>query len=120
MKHNLLIKTLLLATLLTLNTSSTAAEPAAELQGETLVEALRGGGYTLYFRHAATDWSLQDEVREAGDWTSCDPSRMRQLSDAGRATARAVGKAIRALHIPVGKVLASPYCRTSGRAGHRA
>ncbi|MGB5494403.1 MAG: histidine phosphatase family protein, partial [Sedimenticolaceae bacterium] len=64
------------------------------------------------FRHAATDWSQDDDVRAAGDWTSCDPARIRQLSEHGRATARAIGDAMRSLAIPVGQVLASPYCRT--------
>lgn len=82
-----------------------------ELTDLELVEALHGGGYNLYFRHAATDWSSSDRVAEEGDWTSCDPARLRQLSDAGRATALAIGKAIRELGIPVGQVLASPYCR---------
>ena len=40
------------------------------------------------------------------------PGRMRQLSDAGRDTARAIGAAIRDAAIPVGAVFASPYCRT--------
>jgi broad specificity phosphatase PhoE len=88
------------------------AQNGARLSGEPLVRALRQGGYNIYFRHAATDWSQSDHVREAGDWTSCDPARIRQLSDQGRKTARAVGGAIRALGIPVGRVLASPYCRT--------
>ena len=82
------------------------------LTGTALVETIRNGGYNLYFRHAATDWSSQDMVVDKGDWNSCDPSRTRQLSDAGRETARAIGEAIRKLKIPVGKVLASPYCRT--------
>jgi hypothetical protein len=51
-------------------------------------------------------------VREAGDWRSCDPLRMRQLSAAGRAAATAIGVAMRQLEIPVDEVLASPYCRT--------
>lgn len=88
------------------------AQVSAELAGQALVEALREGGYNVYFRHAATDWSLEDHVTEAGDWTSCDPGRMRQLAPKGRQTARVVGEAIRALRIPVGRVLASPYCRT--------
>lgn len=89
-----------------------AAQPAAELEGQALIEALRAGGHTIYFRHAATDWSQQDRVEQAGDWASCDPMRIRQLSAQGRATAREIGGAMRALHIPVDEVLASPYCRT--------
>lgn len=91
---------------------SGSVHAAGELRGTALAEALRGGGYNLYFRHVATDWSQQDRVTKAADWTDCDPTRMRQLSDSGRDTARAIGAAIRRLGIPVGEVLASPYCRT--------
>ncbi len=82
------------------------------LAGEALLQALQAGGYNIYFRHAQTDWSQSDHIAQAGDWTTCDSSRVRQLSDAGRRTARMVGEHIRTLRIPVGKVLASPYCRT--------
>lgn len=84
----------------------------AEISDEVLVDRLRGGGFNLYFRHVATDWSQSDDLQSAGDWRSCDPARMRQLSNSGRAEAQAIGKAMRELKIPVGEVLASPYCRT--------
>lgn len=89
-----------------------AAEPPPPLETKALIDALRGGGYTLYFRHEATDWSQDDNVTEADDWLSCDSNQMRQLSSLGRERAAATGKAIRSLGIPVGQVLASPYCRT--------
>jgi phosphohistidine phosphatase SixA len=82
--------------------------PAAE----ALIELLRDGGYSLYFRHEATDWSQSDDIRKVGDWLSCDGSRIRQLSSSGRKRATATGQAIQSLGIPIGKVLASPYCRT--------
>jgi broad specificity phosphatase PhoE len=41
-----------------------------------------------------------------------DCSTQRNLTDAGRAEARAIGAEIRELGIPVGEVLASPFCRT--------
>lgn len=88
------------------------AAVAASPTDAGLLEALRSGGLNLYFRHAATEWSQDDHVRQAGDWRSCETQRMRQLSEAGRRTARAVGEAMRELGIPVGAVLASPYCRT--------
>lgn len=78
----------------------------------SLAAALKAGGYNVYFRHAATDWSQSDHVLKAGDWTACDSTRIRQLSDEGRVVAARVGNAMRALGIPVGRVLASPYCRT--------
>ena len=86
------------------------AQPS--LSDRELVDALRQGGYNIYFRHAATDWSQDDYVTAEGEWTSCDPQKMRQLSASGRAAARSIGEAIRRLEIPVGRVLSSEYCRT--------
>ena len=91
-------------------------ELALALDDAELIARLRSGGYTVYFRHVATDWSNSDQLSKAGDWSSCDFRRMRQLSDSGRAEARAIGHAIRTLGIPVGQVLASPYCRTMDTA----
>lgn len=78
---------------------------------KNLVSKLHAGGYTLYFRHAQTDWSQGDIVEKRGDWTSCDTTRVRQLSEEGRQTAMAVGQAMRKLGIPIGRVFSSPYCR---------
>jgi len=82
-----------------------------ELEGLALARALQQGGYNIYFRHAQTDWDQSDRIVSQSDWESCDPALMRQLSDQGRKAARKTGDAIRALKIPVGRVLASPYCR---------
>ena len=98
--------------LLFVSTNLASSESGAALSGAPLVRALKSGGYNIYFRHVATDWAQSDDVREAGDWISCDPSRIRQLSAEGRRTATQVGVAVRALGIPIGRVLASPYCRT--------
>ncbi|MEQ9558462.1 MAG: histidine phosphatase family protein [Rhodospirillales bacterium] len=102
------------ALLLLLFLASPAA--AAEPRDAALVAALRAGGHVLYFRHAATDWTQNDQVRQAGDWQSCDGAKMRQLSDTGRMTAQLIGLAIRTLAIPVGEVLSSEYCRTAETA----
>ncbi len=89
------------------------AAPHAETPSKAgIVQSLQGGGFTIYFRHAATNWSQSDNIVEHGDWQSCDGTRIRQLSDAGRETAKAVGRAIKALTIPVGEVLSSEYCRS--------
>src|SRR6266849_9503798 len=77
--------------------------PLAELLAE-----LRKGGYVLYFRHAATDFSQNDERMKSYE----DCANQRNLIDKGRAEARAVGAAIRELRIPVERVLVSPFCRT--------
>ena len=82
------------------------------LSGQALIGTIQQGGYNLYFRHEATDWSQQDAVQQRGDWQSCDGSRIRQLSEQGRQNAKRAGQAMRSLNIPVSEVLASPYCRT--------
>ncbi len=82
------------------------------LSDQALIEALQQGGYNLYFRHEATNWSQQDAVQQRDDWQSCDGTRIRQLSEQGRQRAKRTGKAMRSLNIPVSEILASPYCRT--------
>lgn len=86
------------------------AEAAAQGQapGASVLSALRQGGYILYFRHTATDFSQNDEQMTGYE----DCARQRNLTEGGRADARAIGAAIRSLGIPIGDVLASPFCRT--------
>lgn len=89
-----------------------ADSKAGYLDENGLISALRSGGYNLYFRHEATDWSQNDKVNRVDDWLSCDGNKIRQLSDKGRKSAMTTGRSIKALGIPIGKVIASPYCRT--------
>src|SRR6516165_8616678 len=84
------------------------ALPAREPGAPELLAALRHGGYVLYFRHAATDFSQNDEKMKRFE----DCADQRNLIDRGRDDARAAGAAIRELNIPVERVLASPFCRT--------
>ena len=89
--------------------SAQSAETApAELKGRALVAALRSGGYILYVRHAATDFGQNDDKMTGYE----DCATQRNLVDRGRADARAIGASLRVLAIPVGDVLASPFCRT--------
>jgi phosphohistidine phosphatase SixA len=92
-----------------------AGEPQSEAATERAsgppVERLRGGGYVVALRHAATDPTATDMT---GDLSDC--SRQRNLNAAGRRQARAIGRAFRELGIPVGRVLASPFCRTRDTA----
>jgi phosphohistidine phosphatase SixA len=78
------------------------------LEGRALLTALRGGGYVLYFRHTSTDFGQNDEKMSGYE----DCTTQRNLTDVGRAEARAIGVALKKLAIPVGTVLASPFCRT--------
>ncbi len=85
------------------------SEPkGAEPSGPSVLRALREGGYILYFRHTATDFSQNDDKMTGFE----DCASQRNLTDGGRADARAIGAAIRSLGIPIGEVLASPFCRT--------
>ncbi len=92
--------------------AETAFSQTAEPEPAALIAKLRVGGFNLYVRHAATDWSQRDKINARGEWTSCDPAKVRQLSDVGRDQARRFGAALRALAVPLGRAYASPYCRT--------
>jgi phosphohistidine phosphatase SixA len=79
----------------------------AQLSDKELVSALQKGGYVIYMRHPRTN----------GDQADTDPLNLdnikaqRQLTDEGRKQAKAVGKAFRALKIPVDKVVTSKFHR---------
>ena len=75
-------------------------DPAKELQGIALVDALRKGGFVLYMRHT-----------EAGSPAEkCDEN---SLSVVGAENARIVGAALRDLNIPIGAVRSSEPCRAN-------
>lgn len=73
-----------------------------------IVQKLREGGYVLYMRHASTDFGQND----AGMTSYEDCANQRNLTEKGRDEARAIGAHVKRLGIPIGEVLASPYCRT--------
>lgn len=62
----------------------------------------------LYMRHASTDFSQNDAKMTSYE----DCASQRNLIDKGRAEARSVAEHVRRLRIPIGEVLASPFCRT--------
>src|SRR5438270_949170 len=74
--------------------------PSRELAPAQLLAELRKGGYILYFRHAATDYSQNDEKMKSIE----DCANQRNLIDRGRSDARIVAAAIRRLGIPVERV----------------
>lgn len=88
--------------------SNAPAAAAPTLAGGALVAALKRGGYVLYLRHTSTDFGQNDEGMTSFE----DCAKQRNLTDKGRAEARTIGAAIARLQVPVGDVLASPYCRT--------
>jgi phosphohistidine phosphatase SixA len=95
--------------------SGTGAIPTIvpQLAGRQLVEALRGGGYIIVFRHAFTDMTQTDH----DPFVASDCGAQRNLNAAGRAQARMLGQEFVRLGIPFGPALTSPYCRAKETAG---
>src|SRR5687768_11059515 len=93
---------LVLLSLVLLASAATAA-PSAELLAQ-----LRQGGHVLFLRHTSTDFSQDDSRMKSFE----DCATQRNLTDKGRAEALALGEHVKRLKIPIGEVLASPFCRT--------
>ena len=85
-----------------------SACPALAQPSADLLSRLREGGYVLYLRHTSTDFSQNDSRMTSFE----DCASQRNLTDRGRDEARAIGEHVKRLKIPIGEVLASPFCRT--------
>ena len=85
-----------------------AAASAAWAQSPAWLAELRAGGHVLYLRHASTDFSQNDASMKSFQ----DCASQRNLTDKGRDEARVIGEHVKRLKIPIGFVLASPFCRT--------
>lgn len=73
-------------------------------------DGLKRGGFAVVFRHGKTDERPGlPEDKSPLDLANCADQAI--LSEASREQARAIGTAFMAARIPVGKVLASGYCR---------
>ncbi len=79
---------------------------AGAAQAQTL-KALQQGGYVIVMRHASSPREAPDQQTANAD----NVNRERQLDAEGRASAIAMGKALRDLKIPIGEVLTSPTYR---------
>ena len=79
----------------------------AEVGDVTLVEKLKKGGYVILVRHAIASNSQQDT--DFKNLTYCKTQR--NLTEAGRKQAAAIGKAYRALELPTGTIYSSFFCR---------
>ena len=69
--------------------------------------ALRQGGHVALMRHADAPGGFGDPPGFRLD----DCATQRNLSDRGRADAKAAGERLRAARIAIAKVLSSPWCR---------
>lgn len=87
---------------------SAAVSAKPTLSGAALVAALQSGGFVLVMRHA-------DAPRPPSSTNDAAPGNAnleRQLDEGGRASAVAMGKALRALGIPLSRIVSSPAFRT--------
>lgn len=90
--------------------SLSAAARAAGLPRIPLAEAARrlaGGGFVLMMRHAVTEPGTGDPA----GFTLDDCASQRNLSEAGRSQATAIGAALRSAGIRIDSVRASAWCR---------
>jgi phosphohistidine phosphatase SixA len=86
---------------------ATVAEASAMSTPSQLVERLRAGGCVIVMRHAKSPFA-PPAARDA------DPGNARverQLDAQGKADARALGMAVRALNVPIGPIYSSPTFR---------
>ncbi|MEO8448424.1 MAG: histidine phosphatase family protein [Gemmatimonadota bacterium] len=78
------------------------------LSADAMLVELRKGGYTILWRHTATDQSNRD----APGYPNTERYQQRNLSDQGVTDAKTVGLVFKNAGVPIGEVLASPMFRT--------
>jgi phosphohistidine phosphatase SixA len=78
-------------------------DKAHQLAGKALVDALRRGGYVLFMRHAETGTVTAE----------CSTSN---LTPRGERDAARVGFALKALAVPLDRIISSPVCRVQDTA----
>jgi phosphohistidine phosphatase SixA len=87
-----------------------ATPSLAQQSARAAFEDLKNGGYVVVIRHGRTNESPANPKEESPtDLANCAGQFM--LNETGKAQARAIGDAFKRADIPVGKVLASGYCR---------
>jgi phosphohistidine phosphatase SixA len=87
-----------------------SSRAVAQQSAQAAFEDLKQGGYVVVIRHGRTNESPATPKDESPlDLANCTGQLM--LNDAGKDQARAIGEAFKKAGIPVGKVLASGYCR---------
>jgi phosphohistidine phosphatase SixA len=82
-------------------------EASAQLADKELVTALQKGGYVMYMRHPKTHPDQADTDPLNFD----NVKAQRHLTDEGRKDAQDVGKTLKALSIPVDRVISSKFYR---------
>jgi phosphohistidine phosphatase SixA len=74
-----------------------------------VLEDMKKGGYVVVIRHGRTDESADAKDQSPLDLSSCAGQLM--LNEVGKRQAQAIGEALKKAEVPVGRVIASTYCR---------
>ena len=80
-------------------------------QDPLLIDQLQQGGLNIFIRHAITPGQDPVKVNPPSDRPFDCSSGSRQLSDEGRAQSKRIARRIKELHIPIGEVYSSSFCR---------
>jgi phosphohistidine phosphatase SixA len=74
-----------------------------------VLEDMKKGGYVVVIRHGRTNESADTKDASPLDLSNCAGQLM--LNEVGTRQAQAIGEAFEKADVPVGKVIASTYCR---------
>jgi phosphohistidine phosphatase SixA len=103
-------RVLLLVLAATIVTAGQSTRPVAQELTRAAFGDLKHGGFVVVIRHGKTNaGAAVPEDKSPLDLANCSDQAM--LSEAGQDQARAIGMAFKSAGIPVGRVLASGYCR---------
>ncbi len=90
-------------------------DPAVEVKGVALLQALLKGGYVMHMRHGEATIGNDANFDVVPNWKDiCELQR--NLNPIGRENVRKVGEAMHKLHVPVGSVFTSQLCRARDSA----
>jgi phosphohistidine phosphatase SixA len=88
---------------------------SAQSSMRDVLEDMKKGGYVVVIRHGRTDESVDTKDASPLDLSNCSGQLM--LNEVGKRQAQAIGEAFKKAEVPVGKVIASTYCRAMETGG---
>jgi Histidine phosphatase superfamily (branch 1) len=87
----------------------TAMPSMAQSAMRDVLEDMKKGGYVVVVRHGRTNESADTKDASPLDLSNCTGQLL--LNEVGKRQAEAIGEAFKKAEVPVGRVIASTYCR---------
>jgi Histidine phosphatase superfamily (branch 1) len=87
----------------------TTTPSLAQSSMRDVLEDMRKGGYVVVIRHGRTNESADTKDASPLDLSNCTGQLL--LNEVGKRQAQAIGEAFKKAEVPVGRVIASTYCR---------